>query len=83
MSSRINGRFYFTNKDHLIFLPKNTTARLQPLDVGIIQNFKVKYRKKLVKYALAKINERSSVTRIIKDVNILMIIQWVQETWKE
>ena len=68
---------------NIIFLPKNTTSRLQPLDAGIIQNFKVKYRKRLGKYVLARINEYSSATQIIKDVNILMAIRWAQEAWKE
>ena len=63
----------------IIFLPKNTTSRLQPLDAGVIQNFKVMYRKRLVKYELAIINENFSATRIIKDVNVLMVIQWAQE----
>ena len=48
----------------IIFLLKNTTSRLQPLDVGIIQNFKRKYRESLGKYILARINEYSSTTQI-------------------
>ena len=72
MSPDINNRLISVNKDY--FLPKNTTSRLQPLDAGIIQNFKVKYRRRLVKYVLAGINEYSSATQIIKDVNILMAI---------
>ena len=66
----------------IIFLPRNTTTLLQPLDAGIIQNFKVKYRKRLLKHVLGRINEHFSVTRIIKNVNILMAIQWTQEAWK-
>ena len=67
----------------IVFLPKKTALRLQPFDAGNIQNFKVKHRKRLAKYVLARIDENSSATQIIKDVNILMAIQWAQEAWKE
>ena len=67
----------------IVFLPKNTTSRLQPLDAGIIQNFKVKYRKRLVKYVLARIQEDASATEIVKGVDVLMAIRWLQEAWKE
>ena len=32
----------------LVFLPPNTTSKLQPCDQGIIQNLKVHYRKYLL-----------------------------------
>ena len=66
----------------IVFLPKNTTSRLQPLDTGIIRNFKVKYRKFLVKYVLSRINDNASAEEIVQDVNILMAIRWVQRAWK-
>ena len=62
---------------NIIFLSKNATSRLQPVDAGIIQNFKVKNRKKLVKYVPARINRNSSATYIIKNVHIPLTIQWV------
>ena len=61
-----------------MFLPKNTTSRLQPLDAGIIRNFKVKYRNSLVKYVLLRISDNASATEIVQDVNILMAIRWMQ-----
>ena len=41
----------------LVFLPKNTASRLQPLDSGIIRNFKHKYRKLLVRYVVSRTDE--------------------------
>ena len=59
----------------IISLPKKTTSKFQPLEAGVNQNFNVKYRTRLVKYELARINENSSATRIVKDMDILMTIQ--------
>ena len=61
------------------FLPKNTTSKLQMLDAGIIRCFKAKYLKKLVSYILSRINAGKSATEIIKDVDALRAIQWMQE----
>ena len=55
----------------IIFFPKNTTSRLQPLDAGIIQNFKVKYQKRVVKYVLARTQKDASATQIVKVVDVL------------
>ena len=58
----------------IIFLLKNPTSRLQPVYAGIIQNFKVKYRKWLVKYLLARTQEDVSATQIDKGVDVLVVI---------
>ena len=39
----------------IFFLSENTTSKLQPLDAGIINSFKVFYRKQLLRHALARI----------------------------
>ena len=41
----------------LIFLPKCTTSQLHPLDTCIIRVFKCKYRKRLQKYVVLRIEE--------------------------
>ena len=69
-----------------MFLPENTTSRLQPLDAGIIKNFKVHYRRQLLKHVLTKVNEEGaggSASSICKSVNILLAIKWIKEAWEE
>ena len=66
----------------IIFLLKNATSRLQPLNAGIIQNFKVKCWKRMIKYVLARIQEDASATQIVKGVDVLVAIRWIQLAWK-
>lgn len=67
----------------IIFLPKNTTSRLQPLDAGIIQSFKSKYRKRLMRHVLARINEDLLVSEIAKEIDVLQAIEWVAKAWDD
>ena len=56
-------------------MPKNTTSRLQPLDAGIIQKFKVKYRKLLLKFVISRVNDKKTASEIVK--------KWVKEAWNQ
>ena len=66
------------------FLPKNTTSRLEPLDAGIIKNFKVYYRKLLVRHTLAAINDSDdNASKICKSVNVLLAIRWIKQALEQ
>ena len=71
----------------MIYLPKNATSRLQPLDAGIIQNFKCHYRKLLIKHTLGSgmIDSQSNLTAydIAKTVDILTAIRMIKQAWDE
>ena len=65
------------------FCQKSTTSRLQPLDAGIIRNFKLKYRKKLLKFVISRINDNVKATDIIEEVDVLKAISWTKSAWGE
>ena len=67
----------------LIFLQKCTTSQLQSLDSGIIRAFKCKYRKRLLKYVVSRIDEGKNALEIIQDVNIAKAIHWLQVAWRD
>ena len=67
----------------LIFLPKCTTSRLQPLDAGLIRAFKCKYTKRLLKYVVSRIDEGKNASEIIQDVNMAKANHWLQVAWRD
>ena len=52
------------NKIKIAFLPANTTSRLQPLDPAVIANFKTYYRRLLLQYVIAKIDNASNAMEV-------------------
>ena len=65
-----------------MFLPKNTTSWLQPLDVDIIRNFKHKYKELLLRFLLSRIDDNQTASPIADDVYVLKAITWLQTAWK-
>lgn len=61
------------------FLPPNTTSKLQPLDLGIIKNFKVKYRTEVVNHVLRQIQEN----RAVVPINVLEALHFIKKAWDE
>lgn len=50
----------------LIFLPPNTTSVCQPLDQGIIQNFKLYYRNQIIQHILSNMDSSKSSSELSK-----------------
>ena len=65
------------------FLSKNTTSKLQPTDIGITRNLKVKYRKHLAENVVSMLDSQSSAANIIKEVHVIKAIYWINQAWKE
>ena len=66
---------------NVVFLPANTTSHLQPLDLGIIQAFKLKYYRCLLTHVVSKIDECSS--RFGKSIDDLQAMRWTAMAWND
>jgi hypothetical protein len=62
----------------IIFLPPNTTSKYQPCDQGIINTFKLHYRRYWTRYLLSEFEEgRNGRTT----VNVLKVVKWAVQVW--
>ena len=61
----------------LIFLPPNTTSKTQPMDQGVIQNFKTHYRKRVILRQMKAIDEKKEFT-----ISILDAMRLMQQAWE-
>ena len=65
----------------LVFLPSNTTSKLQPMDAGIIQSVKINYRKRMLRHLISRMDACNTASELIKLVNILDAILWIHDVW--
>jgi hypothetical protein len=56
-------------------MPPNTTSLIQPLDQGIIRNFKVFYRQLVVRQQLAALEQGKSMKDFSKSIDVLQVIR--------
>lgn len=67
----------------IIFLPPNTTSHCQPLDQGIIKNFKTFYRALILKHLLSKMDNLHSVNELSKSIDLLDVVYFVKNAWDQ
>ncbi|XP_025196277.1 tigger transposable element-derived protein 4-like [Melanaphis sacchari] len=67
----------------LIFFPPNITSTFQPLDQGIIKNFKVFYRKFALQHIIANLDNTRNAHDLAKQIDVLKAIIWVKKAWTE
>lgn len=67
----------------VVFLPPNTTAFCQPLDQGIIQAFKLRYRKMQMQKLVSQMSQASTVSTLTKSLTVLDAINWTDLSVKQ
>ena len=75
----------FLSECEVKFFPANTTSALQPMDAGIIQAVKLKYRQHQLQNALLEIEKHPTKLgpQILRDITILQAIYWTSSSSEE
>ena len=62
----------------IMALPKNSTAHLQPMDAGIIRNFKLFYRKQLITDYMASLDRGKQFNVDLRKAILMIYDAWGQ-----
>ncbi len=63
----------------LEFLPPVTTSKLQPMDAGIIKNFKLKYRSAVVE----NLNQKLDEGKTLVPITVLQSMWFTRKSWDD
>ena len=67
-----------------MFLPPNTTAIIQPMDQGVLDPCKRRYKRKLLGHIiLENESDEKSVPVILKGITMKDVVYWVAAAWQE
>ena len=62
-----------------LYLPKNTTSKIQPMDQGVISTLKQLYRKKLI---MDMVSTDSGIQTFLKQLTLKDVIYLIDQAWK-
>ena len=65
------------------FLPPNVTSVIQPMDQGVLQAIKKRYKKKLLRRMIIEDDLGGSIIAFLKSVNMKVVVDLVAESWDE
>lgn len=63
------------------YLPPNVTSIIQPMDQGVIENFKRIYRKDFLRYIILEDDNQHSIRSIIKNLKVDTCCQLMIDAW--
>ena len=81
-NSRTHMIKYVPSNITIKFFGPNLTSHLQPLDSGIIMNFKLKYRKLLMEYYLHQMDNKDKFEKL-ELINIKDAIRFIRTAWNQ
>jgi hypothetical protein len=68
----------------IVFLPPNVTSVSQPLDQGVIQNFKIKYRQLVMMHIVSQLDRKGvTLQTLTKELNVFQAVTWITNAWKQ